>query len=411
MNDPLFIGLLSGTSMDAIDVALVGFKKEKYKEAPQLLATLNYPIPSNFRNQCLEIVQLGRGSIDDYGYLDAMAGELFANAVLSLLQKNSISPREIRAIGSHGQTLRHRPNAHPPYTLQIGDPNIIAERTGIPTIADFRRRDMAAGGQGAPLAPSFHAAVFGSETDDRVIVNIGGISNLTVISKGDSSPLAGFDSGPGNCLMDSWARLQWNMPFDRDGLVASTGKILEPLLEICLDDEYFSKKPPKSTGREYFNLRWFAQKMNALSKIMRKENESQSDSSTETENYDEVGLYLLNLLTTQQIAAEDIQATLSALTARSIAKAIQANAPKNVEIFICGGGAHNIKLMADLNDHLHGKVKTTDTLSFPPDWIEAVLFAWLAKQTLEGKSGNCPQATGAKHAIPLGGIFGYCPNI
>ncbi len=380
--DPIFIGLLSGTSMDAIDAAAVVFKRDQNQNSngfdkPELLATLSFPIPSLFRNKCLEISQWGRGSIDDYGHLDVQAGELFSEAVLTLLQQAKIDPKTVRAIGSHGQTLRHKPNATPPYSLQIGDPNIIAERTNIPTIADFRRRDLAAGGQGAPLAPAFHAAVFGCPVENRVIVNIGGIANLSIIPKDPEMPLMGFDSGPGNCLMDAWARQNWNIPFDMNGAIAKTGHIQEELLKDCLNDPYFRKDPPKSTGREYFNLGWLAEKMPKFS---------------------------------TNLPPKEIQATLLSLTAHSIADAIRTKALPDSSVFVCGGGAHNTYLMLSLSVLLDRPVRSTEDLGFPPDWIEAVLFAWLAKQTLEGKSGNCPTVTGARHATPLGGIFGFCPT-
>lgn len=380
MNEPLFIGLLSGTSMDAIDVALVSFAKE----TPALIATLNHPIPLEFKKRCLAIAESDLGSIDDFGYLDAMAGVLFSEAVLAMLQKTGISPKQIRAIGSHGQNIRHRPNANPPFTLQIGDPNIIAERTGIPTIADFRRRDLAAGGQGAPLAPAFHRAAFGSAFENRIIVNIGGIANLSILNKDPDKPLLGFDSGPGNCLMDAWVQQHWQIPFDNNGEHAAKGKIIEALLSQCLADPYFALPAPKSTGREYFNISWLKSKMQAAKII---------NPSTSIDNP----------------SILDIQATLLHITAKSIAEAIRATGLE-ANIFICGGGAHNVCLMKTLQEEMGKPIHSTETLGYPPDWIEALLFAWLAKQTLEGKSGNCPSVTGAKHAVPLGGIFGYCPS-
>lgn len=383
MNKSLFIGLLSGTSMDAIDAAVVDFKSA----TPQLLTTLNYPIPSEFRARCLRISQSDHGSIDDYGQLDAEAGELFSEAVLALLTEAALSPDQICAIGSHGQTLRHRPQATPPFSLQIGDPNIIAERTGIMTIADFRRRDIAAGGQGAPLAPAFHAAVFGSETENRIIVNIGGIANLSILPKDKSQPLIGFDSGPGNCLMDDWAKQHWGIPFDKNGDYAASGTLHAQLLAECLQDPYFTKIPPKSTGREYFNLRWLNEKINAVG---------------------------------NSLSPEDVQATLLALTVQTIASAIHfkpsastattTNTLIRPALFVSGGGAHNRYLMRSLSEHLGCAIHTTHDLGFHCDWVEALLFAWLAQQTLAGKSGNCPSVTGAKRAIPLGGIYGFCPK-
>ncbi len=372
MNDSSYIGVLSGTSMDAIDVALVSF----VSSYPKILKTLSYPIPEAFRRHCLTLCQSGAGSIDDYGKLDAEAGEIFAKAVNRLLQDSEISPKHIRAIGSHGQTLRHRPEAIPPFTLQIGDPNIIAERTGIPTIADFRRRDIAAGGQGAPLAPAFHAAILGSEDEDRVIVNIGGISNITILNRDPTARLIGFDTGPGNCLMDLWVRKHWKMAYDKDGIIAARGKVQTRLLEALLQDPFFDKSPPKSTGRDYFNESWLLKYINQTDQII------------------------------EPFLPEDIQATLLYVTAYSLTNAILQNAPEKTAVYICGGGVHNIFLMQTLSHLLNRPVQSTDALGSSPDWIEATLFAWLAKQTMEGKSGNCPTVTGARHAIPLGGIFG-----
>lgn len=373
MNNNLFIGLLSGSSMDAIDAAIVSFDNN----IPELICTESYPIPVSFKSQCLHLSQQGQGSIDDFGRLDAEAGELFSSAVLSLLKKANVQSKEIRAIGSHGQNLRHRPYDNPPFSLQIGDPNIISERTGIITIADFRRRDLAAGGQGAPLAPGFHSVVFGHQNENRVIVNIGGISNITLLPKDPNQHIIGFDTGPGNCLMDSWVSKYWQLNFDAEGKIASQGNVQSDLLNYCLEDEYFKKTPPKSTGREYFNLQWLDQKINEL-------------------NFHK-----------NKIEASDIQATLLALTADSIASMIQQHAPVDAEIFVCGGGAHNDALMKKLNSNLQKEVLSTEKLGISPDWVEAMLFAWLAKQTLAGKSGNCPSVTGAKRAIPLGGIFGF----
>lgn len=383
MNNPLFIGLLSGTSMDAVDVAIVSFEQKDLCNPPSfqkplLIASHRHPIPAEFKNRCFHITQTGQCSIDEYGVLDVLAGELFAEAVLKILQQTQISPSRIRAIGSHGQTLRHRPDLKPPFSLQIGDPNVISERTGILTIADFRRRDIAAGGQGAPLAPGLHASIFGNSKENRVIVNIGGISNMTILPADPNCLITGFDTGPGNCLMDAWTQEHLSMEYDRDSHFAMRGRIHEPLLEHCLDDNYFSEKPPKSSGREYFNLDWLTKKCTSA-----------------------------NLT---HIPAEDVQATLLMLTARTIANAIKSYAPKHSAVFICGGGAHNPFLMETLGKELQNSVNSTEILGVSPDWVEAILFAWLAKQTLAGKPGNCPSVTGASNNLTLGGIFGYCPN-
>jgi anhydro-N-acetylmuramic acid kinase len=366
MNKKLFIGVLSGTSMDNVDVAVVDFKVSP----PKLLASLNYPIPTTYKERCLKISEQGRGDIDELGSLDSAFGKLFAEAVLTLLEKANLSATEIQAIGSHGQNLRHRPDLTPPFTLQIGDPNIIAELTGILTVADFRRRDIAVGGQGAPLAPGFHNDAFRTELVDRVIINIGGISNVTHLPKKLTAPIIGFDTGPGNCLMDIWIKEQLGKTYDQNGEYAATGKVNPALLEHFLADPYFSLIAPKSTGREYFNLAWINRHLKVAT-----------------------------------LNPADIQATLLALTARSIADALYHYTPPRSEIFVCGGGIHNTLLIETLSKIVKQTVQSTEALGIHPDWVEAALFAWLAKQRLEGKAGNCPSVTGARHSTLLGALF------
>ena len=378
MKPNLFIGAISGTSMDALDIALVDFANDH----PNLVATLSYPIPAVFRERCLTISQSGQCSIDDIGMLDVAAGSLFADAILVLLKEQNLSSNAIRAIGSHGQNLRHRPDLSPPFTLQIGDPNTIAERTGIPTIADFRRRDIAAGGQGAPLAPAFHKEVLGSVEEDRVIINIGGISNITFLSRDPKKSVTGYDTGPGNCLMDAWVQKHLNIPFDKDAEFARQGTPNNALLDALLKDRYFDLEPPKSTGREYFNLDWLQQKMQ-----------------------------LVHIELGSAITAADIQATLLKLTSRVIKDGIRKFKAEAASVFVCGGGAHNALLIDTLSQDLKSKVQSTEILGVHPDWVEAMLFAWLAKQTLEGKAGNFPTVTGARNAVILGGIFGFRPEI
>lgn len=388
--------------MDAVDVAFVSFEKP----TPVLVATLKYPFPIELKKQCLAITETGRCSIDEYGALDVKVGEMFSDAILTLLQQVQVSPKDVRAIGSHGQNLRHSPGSHPPFTLQIGDPNVIAERTGIQTIADFRRRDLAAGGQGAPLAPALHAYLFKHPKEDRVIVNIGGISNITILPNGrnlnpileedsvrqdgvrqdgvrhdgirqtrGTAQIIGFDTGPGNCLMDAWIKKNLDKDFDMDGRYAVSGKVEKTLLLQCLSDPYFSAPLPKSTGREYFNLEWLTKQ--------------------------------LQIAHIGNVPAQNVQATLLVLTARSISNAILNYAPPNAQVFVCGGGAHNGVLMDMLEYELQRQVRSTAILDISPDWVEAILFAWLAKQTLEGRPGNCPSVTGARGSLTLGGIFGF----
>jgi anhydro-N-acetylmuramic acid kinase len=290
-----------------------------------------------------------------------------------VLRKSGLAKKDIRAIGSHGQTLRHRPRAAHPFTLQIGNPSVIAERTGITTVADFRARDMAAGGQGAPMVPAFHHQMFHSAQRNRVIVNIGGIANVTCLPAVAAQPVSGFDTGPGNTLLDQWVHRHHAQARDDAGQWAASGRASRELLELLLSDPYFAAAPPKSTGREHFNMEWLQGHLKKLA---------------------------------VPLAAADVQATLVQLTAHSIARAIRGVLPQTQEAFVCGGGSHNRELMAALAGSLSGiAVATTEALGLSPDWVEAAAFAWLAHQTLEGQPGNVPTVTGAKHAVILGGIY------
>jgi anhydro-N-acetylmuramic acid kinase len=360
-----FIGLMSGTSMDAIDAALVRFDED----APQLIAHFSQPLPAEIRPAIMRLAAGQPVTAAIIGALDAQMGKCFADAVLMLLHHAKIDPDTITAIGSHGQTLFHSPNTEPAFSWQIGDPNIIAERTGITTIADFRRRDVAAGGQGAPLVPAFHQSVFGKPDCTRAVVNIGGIANVTLLP-GDLGLTSGFDTGPGNCLLDAWCERHLGHAFDQGGAWGAGGKINETLLRQLLADAYFSTAPPKSSGREYFNLDWLAR--HAIDD-----------------------------------APQNVQATLCALTAESIVTAIQQHAPATQEVYICGGGARNGALMQQLASRLDKGVRldTTAHLGVDPDWVEAMAFAWLAKQTIELRPGNLPAVTGARQPVILGGIY------
>ncbi len=360
-----YIGLMSGTSMDAVDAALVSFTQDGVK----LTASHSHPIPADIHAPLNELVQHGQFDIHRYGELDIKLGQLFAEAANTLLEQNQISHTEIAAIGSHGQTVFHAANHRTPFTLQIGDPNVIAEHTNITTVADFRRRDIAAGGQGAPLVPAFHNKVFRSPHTNRIILNIGGIANITVLPADQNQPVFGFDTGPGNTLMDMWAQKHLNAPYDKHGQWASEGNINSALLQQCLSDNYFALPPPKSTGRELFNLPWLNKQV-------------------------------------CEDSAENIQATLCELTIESIALAIEQYTANRDELYICGGGARNRYLMNRLKTRLENiKIATTDTLGIDPDWVEAAAFAWLAQQTLAQLPGNLPEATGASHPVVLGGIY------
>jgi anhydro-N-acetylmuramic acid kinase len=338
---------------------------------PRLIKAINHPIPADLRRELLALCQPGDNEIQRLGAADVALGEVFAAAVAQLLAAARLEAHAIRAIGSHGQTVRHCPEQR--FTLQIGDPNIIAQRSGITTVADFRRRDLAVGGQGAPLVPAFHHAVLRDPHHDRVILNIGGMANITILPAAPTRPVTGFDTGPGNVLMDHWVRQHRNQAYDPEGAWAAAGQVNDALLERLLDDAYFAQAPPKSTGRERFNAAWLAAKL------------AGSEDS---------------------LAPQDVQATLCELTARSAAEAIAAHAPGGEEVLVCGGGARNRQLLARLQAGLAPlAVRTTDEAGLPGDWIEAMAFAWLARETLAGRHGNLAAVTGASQGVVLGGIY------
>lgn len=362
------MGVLSGTSVDAIDAAVV-----RLAPRAELVARHTLAYPADLRAELLRLAVPGENEIDRLGQADVEVGRLFGRAVRELLAAAGLKPAAIRAIGSHGQTIRHRPGLAAPFTLQIGDPNIIAVETGLPVVADFRRKDLALGGQGAPLVPAFHEAVFRTRGENRVVVNIGGIANLTVLPADETAPVLGFDTGPGNTLLDAWCRQERGEPMDRDGAFAAGGRAKPGLLRTLLADDYFSRRPPKSTGPEYFSPAWLES----------------------------------HLAGAGQLAAADVQATLVALTAESIAGAIkQALGGAKAGAYVCGGGARNPVLLAALQARLPGcAVQTTAVLGIDPGWVEAMAFAWLAQQRLAGAAGNCPAVTGAARPAVLGGLW------
>jgi anhydro-N-acetylmuramic acid kinase len=309
------------------------------------------------------------GRLEEIGQLDALLGEAYADCVNRLIEESRLEREEIQAIGSHGQTVSHAPASQAAYSMQLGDPNRIAELTGITVIADFRRRDIAAGGQGAPLVPAFHREMFYSADENRVILNIGGIANITRLST--DRAIIGFDTGPGNTLMDEWSLKHQGTDFDMDGAWAASGTVDDALLAAMLEEPYFGFPPPKSTGRELFNLKWLEQFHSIASSN-----------------------------------PEDIQATLVELSARSIAIGIEHIAPESESIYVCGGGAYNKHLMTRLKAAAGGRnLTSTRTLGIEPDRIEAMAFAWLARQTLKGLHGNLPDVTGARSELILGGIY------
>jgi anhydro-N-acetylmuramic acid kinase len=362
----LFIGLMSGTSADGIDAVLMEFAP-----APRIIATHFSPYPEAVRDRTRRIM-LGKHSgdpLDEAGTLDSELGELFGAAVLALLERSKTDPKNVRAVGSHGQTIRHRPRQNHPFTTQIADPNIIAARTGIAVVADFRRRDVALGGQGAPLLPAFHKVAFGSDKEDRLVLNTGGIANITLLPA--SGEVRGFDTGPANVLMDIISRDELKQPFDTAGEIAALGTVDAALLASMLQEPYFRMPAPKSTGPELFNHTW-----------------------------------LDKHLAGRRLATKDLLATLSELTARTVAEAALQSASGVKHVYVCGGGANNTHLLARLAAQLPGAtVESTATLGIDPAWVEAAGFAWLARETLEARPGNLPSVTGAGKSTVLGAIY------
>ncbi|HBD19331.1 MAG TPA: anhydro-N-acetylmuramic acid kinase [Arenimonas sp.] len=359
----LFLGLISGTSVDGIDAALV-----RFSPAPQVLFGRTYPLPAALADEVLRLSQAeARITLDEAGRLDTRLGQAFAAAALQALADSGMAARDVTAIGSHGQTLRHDPRGDAPFTLQLGDANVIAERTGITTVADFRRRDVAAGGHGAPLMPAFHAAVLRAEHEERAVLNLGGIANLTLMPRG--GVVRGFDTGPANGLMDAWCLEHRGQPYDRDAAFAREGHVDETLLATLMADPWFALPPPKSTGRDQFQLQWLRARMGGQ-------------------------------------APADVQATLCELSAATVADALRREQPGCARLLACGGGAHNPLLMQRLAARLPGvAVASTASVGLDPDFVEAAGFAWLARETLAGRSGNLPAVTGAAGPRVLGAVY------
>lgn len=358
----LYVGLMSGTSLDGVDAALVDFAPS----VPALAGAFYLPFPDALRSELLALQSAGPNELDRAALAGIELSRLYADAVLSLLRQADLAPEAVHACGCHGQTVRHRPDSG--YTLQIGNSALLAELTGVRVVADFRSRDVAAGGQGAPLVPAFHAAVFGSDTRHRVIVNIGGIANLSDLAP--HAAVTGFDTGPGNVLLDLWVRQQLGDAHDASGNWAHGGTVLTGMLESMLAEPYFARQPPKSCGRDIFNAAW------------------------------------LHKFVPQRAEARDVQTTLAELSARSIAAAVIRYCPQADELYVCGGGAHNLDLLGRLQRSLpRCAVDTTAALGTDPDWVEAIAFAWLARQALEGRTANLPSVTGARGARVLGAIY------
>lgn len=360
---PLYIGVMSGTSLDGLDIALID-----QGQRPHLLATLYRPMPEQLRSDLLALCTPGDDELARAAIAEQSWVELAAAGINELLQQQNLSAKQIRAIGSHGQTVRHEPLRG--FTIQIGNPALLAELTGICVIGDFRRRDVAAGGQGAPLVPAFHQTLFGHSHKHVAVLNIGGFSNLSLLSPGQE--VLGFDSGPGNVLLDAWIQYCQGLAFDRNGAWASSGKVNAELLKRLLSDPFFATQGPKSTGRELFNLDWLLGHLQAL----------------------------------PTLPSEDVQATLVELTARSVIGALRSAQAHTDVLLVCGGGAHNTCLMKRLSEMLIGtEVSSTASAGVDPDWVEAMAFAWLAHCALEGIAGNRPSVTGAKGLRVLGAIY------
>ncbi len=363
----LYAGLISGTSMDGVEAVLLDVDGARFA----IRAAHHHDYPAELRRELERVIATPDAVTPDaLGQLDVRLGEVFATAALALLDRSVTARGSVRAIGSHGQTVLHRPRGAAPFTLQIGDPNVIAERCGVDVVADFRRRDIAAGGEAAPLAPAFHAAAFGRPGESVAVANIGGIGNVTLID--GRGHVLGFDTGPGNCLMDLWARRILGEPFDRNGAWAARGRVDETLLERLMAEPYLALPFPKSTGRELFNTAWFEP-----------------------------------LLGDVPLEPADVQATLNEYTARSIAEAITLLAGLDPDaLYVCGGGAFNGELMRRLQQRLpRARVADTSALGIPPDQVEAALFAWLAHRRIENLPGSLPSVTGARGARVLGAIY------
>jgi len=364
-----FLGLISGTSADGIDAALVRFADEDPHATPELVFGETYRWEPVLRARLVELGQLAASiTLDELGELDVRVGRAFAQASRAAMKAAGINACQLDAIGSHGQTLRHRPHGDNPFTLQLGDPSRIAEHCGVQVVADFRRRDVAAGGHGAPLVPAFHAATLHSDTEHRAVLNLGGIANVTLLPKHDS--VRGFDTGPANGLMDAWCLRHLGHAYDAGGSFAAQGRIDHGLLERLLDEVWFSQPPPKSTGRDTFNLHWVDAHLSGGE------------------------------------SAADVQATLLALSVRTITDALRATQPDTQRVIACGGGVHNQVLMDSLAQALPSvTVESSAVHGLDPDFVEAMAFAWLARETLAGRPGNLPAVTGASGLRVLGAVY------
>jgi anhydro-N-acetylmuramic acid kinase len=369
----LYIGLMSGTSLDGVDGVLASLPDDGQPMAT--LATAYVPFPEDLRAALMALQANGENELQREALAANQLANHYAQCVAQLLEKSAIPAAYIRAVGVHGQTIRHRPELG--YTRQTNNPSLLAELCGIDVIADFRSRDVAAGGQGAPLVPAFHQAVFGSDDDMRVAVNIGGISNISILPAGKQAATSGFDTGPGNVLMDAWIARHQGRSYDADGAWGASGKVDAALLAALRSDAYFALPPPKSTGRDLFHGDWLETRLQGF----------------------------------RQLPPTDVQATLTAFTATTIADAIVAHAPAAAAVYVCGGGAYNGYLLALLAQALQAgggrpvPVMSTEVLGVAPNHVEALAFAWLAQRFCLRLPGNLPAVTGARGLRVLGGLY------
>jgi anhydro-N-acetylmuramic acid kinase len=361
----LYLGMMSGTSIDGVDAVLTEF----HERSCRVLRAATTPFPPALLARLRSIVETPQTTLRELGGLDHAVGEFFADCALRLLAETGIERTEVAAIGHHGQTIFHEPGGSEPFSMQIGDPNVVAARTGICTIADLRRLDMALGGQGAPLVPAFHEWCFGAANESRAVVNIGGIANITALWPGHAT--LGFDTGPGNTLLDLWARRSRGVEYDRDGAWAASGRVHDGLLADLSTEPYFAASPPKSTGRELFNMSWLDRHVTGRAPI----------------------------------APEDVQATLAELTAATIVAGIERTLPGCDRLIVCGGGAHNADLLQRLGRRSARRVSTTADFGIAPDWVEGAAFAWLARARLREEAGNVPSVTGARRSAVLGSVY------
>jgi len=358
---------MSGTSLDGLDLVAVDFSESR----PQLLYQGNSAYPVKLRESLQHLALNPEASITQMCRLDTQLGQFYADRINAFMEIHNIKRSSIAAIGSHGQTIRHSARQEPAYTLQIGDPNIIAAETGVTVVADFRRRDLACGGQGAPLAPAFHNQVFRSDKTNRVIINIGGIANITSLPADRSIPVTGYDTGPGNTLLDHLSQKYLQKDYDNRGEFSRSGQIHQPTLQSILkQDAFFNQQPPKSTGTDYFSPAWLEK-------------------------------YEIN-----QLSPADTMSTVVELTALSLSQEILSLTPTPSECYVCGGGAHNTYLIERVSHHLsESSIYSTDRLGIHPDWVEAMAFAWLARQTINFLPANLPSVTNAKNLTILGAVF------